>query len=644
MRKRFLLLLAILGFLVVLGVVGSATGIEVLTGLSLLAALLIAAIWLGVKLFKRLLWGVGRKLTFSYFLIGILPIPMVALLVGLAAYVLSGALVGHLFRDTLTDFHRELEESVAMSLLDPAGAEGMPVARNPDLDVAFYRNGELEGAGFEEAPERFPRWLVETDPNDQIGELAQIPFVLDADSEIRLAVGVESGDRAALALYRGNLERELRQRSGIWVQIEALKPEERVEIEVGGRRFVLRGTTDRDPELREEFFGTGDRRLWDEPILFWAQSLASVRRLSDPRPVEQLGAFLNATIRTVDRQVVSSDAEIDTAAWGALVAIGLLLLDIYAVAVLMAVFLIYGLSRAVNRLSKATAAVQEGDFSARIPVRRTDQLGQMQRDFNTMAASLEELVATAAQKESLEKELQIARELQQNLLPASLTTTEGVELASYFEPSAAIGGDYFDLLRLDEDRLAVVIADVSGHGLSAGLRMAMLKAALSMLVEQELPPTEVFTRLSRMVRSEQSAAPGRPLVTATLSLFDPRSGRLEITNAAHAPTYCLHDDEVREIMLPSSPLGALGDHYRTEELELSPGDIVVWLSDGLIEAVDEEDESFGYERVVEALAGRAKSATEVRDRLLQSVSEHAGDVPADDDRTLVVMHYISGTS
>ena len=121
-------------------------------------------------------------------------------------------------------------------------------------------------------------------------------------------------------------------------------------------------------------------------------------------------------------------------------------------------------------------------------MRRNDQLGELQRSFNEMAGNLETLVAAAAQKETLENELEIARDLQKSLIPRDLPGGEGVEFATLFEPSAAIGGDYFDVLRLSEDELAVIIADVSGHGLSTGLRMAMLKAALLILVERDPGP------------------------------------------------------------------------------------------------------------------------------------------------------------
>ncbi len=211
-----------------------------------------------------------------------------------------------------------------------------------------------------------------------------------------------------------------------------------------------------------------------------------------------------------------------------------------------------------------------------------------------------------------------------------------MEFSTLFEPSAAIGGDYFDVLRVDDDRLAVVVADVSGHGLPTGLRMAMLKAALVILVEERKPAEEILRRLNGMVRAEQKQ---RFFVTATIAVIDFRRHRLQITNAAHPPSYLLRGGRVEEILLTGSPLGALGEDYGRREVDLEPGDVLVWLSDGLIEAADPAGEPFGYERTQAALAGPADSAVAVRDRLLSAVRDHAAGHPADDDRTLVVMRY-----
>jgi sigma-B regulation protein RsbU (phosphoserine phosphatase) len=351
----------------------------------------------------------------------------------------------------------------------------------------------------------------------------------------------------------------------------------------------------------------------------------------------------------VRRHLFSGSAELDVGAWSALVGFAVLLFNVYAAAALMAGVMIYALSRAVNRLSKATAAVRAGDFSVRIPVRRRDQVGELQRSFNQMAENLEQLVATATQKELLEKELAIARDLQKSLIPSVLPSGDGVEFATLFEPSAAIGGDYFDILRLDEDRLAVIIADVSGHGLPTGLRMAMIKSALIILAGQAMDPDDILRRLDTVVRLDQ---PGRFFVTATFAVVDLRRGELELTNAGHPPTYIVRGGGVREVMLPGSPLGGLGQDYGRERLALEPGDVVVWLSDGFIEACDADSEPFGYdgiERVLAAVAAAAPpplngqppgpSATTVRDALVAAVQRHTAGARPDDDRTLVVMRY-----
>jgi sigma-B regulation protein RsbU (phosphoserine phosphatase) len=264
-----------------------------------------------------------------------------------------------------------------------------------------------------------------------------------------------------------------------------------------------------------------------------------------------------------------------------------------------------------------------------------------------MTEHLEQLVSTATQKEILEKELAIARDLQKSLIPIDLPSDEGVEFATLFEPSAAIGGDYFDILRLGEDRLAVIIADVSGHGLPTGLRMAMLKAALTILATQHVEPEDILEHLDAVVRLDRD---GRFFVTATFAVVDFRRGTLDITNAGHPPTYVLSGGSVREVLLPGSPLGGLGHTYGRETVPLRPGDVVVWLSDGFIEARDDDSEPFGYCGVEEALGdvaataadvegGTGPAAAVVRDHLVAAVNRHTRGGSPEDDRTLVVMRY-----
>ncbi len=451
-----------------------------------------------------------------------------------------------------------------------------------------------------------------------------------------------------VTLYTGDLDGELSRRAEVWIELFRSDDPglDTISLQVGGRKVPIQhARKDQQAADAARFFKGLSRgeRFWDSPLLWWGEISGSLADLATGRPVaDYVAANLNATPNVARHHLFSAAAEIDGLAWGILLLVSFLLFDVYAAAALMAVFMIVGLSRAVNRLSRGTEAVRRGDFGVRIPVRRRDQVGDLQRSFNEMAGNLESLVATAAQKESLEKELELARNLQKSLLPGDLSAIRGVELSTLFEPSAAIGGDYFDVLRLSDEELAVIIADVSGHGLSSGLRMAMLKAALLILVEETREPEEILSRLDAVVRANRER---RFFVTATLGLFNLRTGVLRITNAGHPPTYRVHGAEVEEVLLPSSPLGGLGHHYVKATLKLAPGDSVVWLSDGLIEATNAADEPFGYDQVKRVLAGtQGESAVTIRDRLLAAVDAHAAGQPLADDRTLMVMRWAGGGS
>jgi len=621
--------------------------------LSVMAQVLLAgfvvgfSLWLLWKLYRSFLYKVGRRLAFSYFLIGVLPIPLVLLLLGVVSYILAGFFLGHLYRDAVDELQRDLQTAARLQLQKIDRAHPAPPAAEPGIVFAWYRKGGdgRKIAGDPRLPARWPAWVAARDlagDTRRDREAAQRFFAGAGNlpTLIAAASGDPGGHSGVLALYTGNLNREISRRSDLWVEIDRtddLGPT--IQIGVGDRALRLRRIRrEEHAGEAEKFFKRFSRgeKYWDDPLLWWAEvsgpllDPATGRVLSD-----RLNATLNGTPRTVLRHLFSSSSELESGVWAALLIFAILLFDVYLIATIMAIYMIVGLSRAVNRLSRATAAVRSGNFDQRIPVRRRDQLGDLQRSFNEMSADLQSLVAAAAQKEALEKELAIARDLQKSLIPSNLPIREGVEFATLFEPSAAIGGDYFDVLRLSEDELAVIIADVSGHGLSSGLRMAMVKAALLILVEETNEPEEIFRRLDRVVRD------GRAFVTATLGLIDLETGTLRLLNAGHPPTYLIRRGEAREILLPSSPLGGLGRTYAHETVALERGDVVVWLSDGLIEAADAAGEPFGYDSVLRTLQGFPDdvSAADVRNRLLAGVERHVGSQPPGDDRTLMVMRW-----
>lgn len=601
------------------------------------------SLWLLWKLYRSFLYKVGRRLAFSYFLIGVVPIPLVLLLLGGVAYILSGFFLGHLYRDAVEEVHHGLQAAARVEAGRLDRAQPAVPAENPEIVFAWYLKGG-DGrriAGDARLPARWPAWAsanAQAESGHRDREKPQ-RFFAGPGGTPTLIAAASNEKTGVLALYAGNVNREISRRSDLWVEIDRPDDPDLIQVEMGGKTLRLRRIRrEQHAGEAEKFFKRLSRgeKYWDAPLLWWAEVSGPLLDPATGRVLaDRLNVTLNGTPRTVLRHLFSSSSEVDSVVWGSLIVFAILLFDVYLVASVMAAFMILGLSRAVNRLSSATTAVRAGNFGLRIPVRRRDQLGDLQRSFNEMSADLQSLVAAAGQKEALEKELAIARDLQKSLIPSNLPIREGVEFATLFEPSAAIGGDYFDVLRLSEDELAVIIADVSGHGLSSGLRMAMVKAALLILVEETSEPEEIFRRLDRVVRD------GRAFVTATLGLIHLPTGTLRLLNAGHPPTYVIRRGEAREILLPSSPLGGLGKTYGHETVALERGDVVVWLSDGLIEAANAAGDPFGYDTVLQTLQGFADdvSAADVRNRLLAAIERHVGSQPPGDDRTLMVMRW-----
>ncbi|HXU33715.1 MAG TPA: SpoIIE family protein phosphatase [Thermoanaerobaculia bacterium] len=647
-KKRAAVAFGLFLFAIVLAAVANA-GIPYAssTAKAILAALLVLILgWIAIRAYRAFLWKVGRRLAFSYFLVGVLPIPMVLVALSIGLYILSGFFLGHLFRDGTRKLTSELRQSAMIAFHEMAHDERQAASAGPEIVFGYYRDGKKFG-GDPRAPLKWPDWLTKAGspkpPTSERTREEPTTFVSRKNGAPTLAAAAGDAKRGVVALYVGDLEQELSERSDLWIELyrpEDVHQDDNLSIQAGGRTFNLQRLHE-GPAQGEaaKFFKVRSKgeRFWDTPFLIWGEAAGSLLDLeTGARSAEYVAAKLRTTPRMIRLHYFSPSAEFDAAVWGGLVIVVFLLFDVYVVAALMASVLIFGISRAFNRLSRATVAVQEGNFAVRIPVKRRDQIGAMQRSFNAMAANLERLVASAAQKELLDKELAIARDLQKSLLPARLPTGRGVEFATLFEPSAAIGGDYYDILPFGGEDLAVMIADVSGHGLHTGLRMAMVKAGLQILVEEVENPAEIMRRLDRVVRGESGT---RFFVTATLARIDLEKAEIELTNAGHPPTYHLRGGTVREIMLPGSPLGVMRQTYGAETIKLLPGDVVVWLSDGLIEASNAQDEPFGYDCVVRALSGPTDSAEQVRDRLLAAIETHTAGHPAEDDRTLVVFRY-----
>ena len=243
-------------------------------------------------------------------------------------------------------------------------------------------------------------------------------------------------------------------------------------------------------------------------------------------------------------------------------------------------------------------------------------------------------------RDDLSRELASAGRMQQLLLPSALPTHASVHFGAYYRTSRHAGGDYYDILRLGPRYFAVVVADVSGHGASAAIVMAMIRAVVhSCNVPQEFPddPVALLNHLNRHFRYLWST---QMYATAVVAVLDTESRKLRIASAGHPPPLLLRGSAVSEIHVDNAPLlfwEELGD-VPTLDLQLQPGDRVVFYTDGITDRPASNDTRFDMPRLEAALArGAPLNLNAMIDHLVQTLDEFAGDHEADDDQTLLAV-------
>lgn len=241
-------------------------------------------------------------------------------------------------------------------------------------------------------------------------------------------------------------------------------------------------------------------------------------------------------------------------------------------------------------------------------------------------------------------ELDQARRIQLSMLPQHDPYSAWLDIAGGSQPATEVGGDYYGYFELGPGRQAVVVADVAGHGVASGLLLAGVRGCLVLLhdggdpVELEAPAA-ILGRLDRVVRTVGGR---RTFVTMVYTLFDRQEGRLTLAAAGHPPLLRWRPDgTIEEIALPSLPLGtALGRHsFPEDSRRFAPGDVFVFATDGIAEAVDPAGVIFGEERLHAAIRRVAPGATaaEIRDALLEELARFLGEGEVQDDVTLVVV-------
>ncbi|MCG8608466.1 SpoIIE family protein phosphatase [bacterium] len=249
-----------------------------------------------------------------------------------------------------------------------------------------------------------------------------------------------------------------------------------------------------------------------------------------------------------------------------------------------------------------------------------------------------QLQQEALEKKRMEHELSMARKIQLNLLPKTTPESEALEIASYFNPADEVGGDYYDYFQMADNKIGIVLADVSGHGASSALIMTMAKGVLHSIAHQFKRPCEILTEMNKIL---DPIIPREMFVTIIFLCFDLANKVLTYSNGGHNPLL-LYESETKNCELLELPGPALGltnlSVYQEKELKLNAGNLVLIYTDGVTEAFNTQGEMFQESRLLESIKNVAEESTDsIVEHVRKDLDAFTGQAAQSDDVAMIAV-------
>ena len=259
-----------------------------------------------------------------------------------------------------------------------------------------------------------------------------------------------------------------------------------------------------------------------------------------------------------------------------------------------------------------------------------------------VAQLVREQAHEAAERERIEQEMRVATLIQQQFLPRELPNLPQWQIAAYYGPARAVGGDFYDFIEMPGGRIGIAVGDVTDKGVPAALVMARTHSILRAEASRSDSPGAILSRANELLVPEM---PARMFVTCLFAILDPSTGRVVMANAGHNLPFIRTDEGVIELRATGMPLGLLsGTRYEETEGVIAPGSNVLLYSDGLVEAHDPNQEMYGFPRLREAMIVD-DAGSELLDRLLDTLHQFTGpEWEQEDDITLVTLRRASGVA
>ena len=298
------------------------------------------------------------------------------------------------------------------------------------------------------------------------------------------------------------------------------------------------------------------------------------------------------------------------------------------------------MTRGLAELTEGAETLARGDLGTRLPVRSGDEFGRLAATFNRMAEDLSAHQDRLLERERLQKELDLCRRIQEELLPRTavrfpFAVAEGISI-----PAREVGGDFFNYFLLSDGEAGVLVGDVSGKGIAAALLMANVQATLRARLPVEGDLVSLAERLDREI---DQSTPSTVYLTMFVGAIDGKSGLLRFVNAGHNPPLLLRADGAVEALAPTGrPIGLFpGGGYTLGRARLRAGDALFLYTDGVVEAENASGDAFGLPRL-EAILVRERTAspTGLLARVEEELESHRGAEEPADDATMVVVRLV----
>ncbi len=589
---------------------------------------------------RKLLWRVRRRLILTYVLLGVIPVALVA------AFALSGGVVlytnvaNYLFHEGFQQVVEQMNQAAltgANDISQDPGSAALVLARKyrnlgnayPGLSLALVPDDRTRPAivvgpwRHMPVPVSVPAW-AKTRPFKGILAIGTTDAE-DCRLLVRASAPLADGSATLIVDLPVDTDVAARLDDDTGTRIGGVSITNILDTAAPTGGVVTPGTLDPPDQAASRLFRDTSVSL---DIVDWNSGATG----------GQAKIRLDAPVGALYRRLSSVQSAPMTSSLGArngllimLLVLGVLFLIIQGSALFIGVFFARSITHAVHELFVGTERVQQGDFAHRIPIASRDQLGDLAGSFNRMSASIGQLLIVQGEKQRLDDELRIAREIQKSLLPSGVPHVEGLSIAALCEPAREVGGDYYDFFDLGPRQLGVLIADVAGKGTSAALYMAELKGLMLSLSRTHRSPRRLLIEVNELLAGHLD---NRSFITMTYAVIDLDAGTLTSARAGHTPLVVVNCG-VSEVVMSSGMVVGLripGVHERFESLleehsrPICQGDVIIFYTDGVTEAMNVTGDLFGETALADVVtANDGLDAPDIRECILRDVKLFVGD-------------------